>query len=749
MTDLRDFLKSISAQIHLVTIPPEGGATRGVDLGKDIDTAEAWARQYNAEGNNIYFTVNTVRPGVNKKPTMADIVAVRFAHVDIDPPKDGGPFDASTVYGRLEKAVVPPSFVNWSGNGMQAFWRLKPGATIEQTEQANRGLIAVFGGDPGTQNIDRLMRVPGTNNYPNAKKRAAGRTVTQAKIKMPDDNSAYAVELLLEAYPAPAHKGRERESIELGDITLLTSADVSSALTFLIDRPTGPDKSADTLKFACEALRVGLTAEQVMGVLLNKDNVVATHCFTQADPKRAARRAVERAMAEPDVRRRVQRAQDQRIGGGEIEQLPTAPIPSLDEMLTSYTSVAVGNMVIDLDRPQLALSWPEFRSHMAAATMLVERAGKNGSTRTIQVQTADIWRGHANRKAVETTTFRAGAPVLTTSPSGRQAVNLWRPPLIAPPPDDWQERIAPFDQHLKWLWCDAAEPFKDWTAHALQRPGELPSYGWLHIAPTQGMGRNLIAGVLARVFAGYTALGVDLGALLTSQFNGVLSGKVLAVVDEVAEGNGVQVYKTAQALKRLITEEVRHINPKYGPQREEYNACRWLIFSNSEMALPLEDNDRRVWVVRSDDQPKDAEYYSMLYQLREDPAFIASVAHSLRTRDISAFKPGALPPMTEAKARLLDRTRSDAETVMREITQTWPSDIISSAKLREFMEDGQLPAPPAMRHMLDRVGWVKVGKTRFSTPYGQQQAKLYVVRNRDDWLSASPDAIRAEMLRGE
>jgi hypothetical protein len=747
MSDLLEFLESIGDQIHLVAIVPNGPAA-GKDFGTDIDAAAAWAIKQNREGKNIYFTVNEVRPGVNKKPEKADIVAVRFAHVDIDPPKDGGPFDASAVCERLENSVTPPSFVNWSGNGVQAFWRLERGATVETTEQINRGLIAVFGGDRGTQNIDRLMRVPGTDNYPNATKRAAGRTVTQAKIEMPDDRSAYAVEALLVAYPAPAHKAREREGIELGDITLLTSADVSSALTFLIDRPTGPDKSADTLKFACEALRVGLTAEQVMGVLLNEENAVAAHCFTQADPMRAARRAVERAMAELDVRRCVQRAQDRRIGEGEIEQLPTAPTPSLDEMLTRYASVAVGSMVIDVERPQLALSWPEFRSHMAAATMLAERAGKNGSTRTIKVHTADIWRGHANRKTVETTTFHAGAPVLTTSPSGRQAVNLWRPPTIVQPPDDWEERIAPFEQHLKWLWGQAVEPFKDWTAHTMQRPGELPSYGWLHIAPTQGMGRNLIAGVLARVFAGYTALGVDLGALLTSQFNGVLSGKLLAVVDEVAEGNGAQVYKTAQALKRLVTEEVRHINPKYGQQREEYNACRWLILSNSEMALPLEDNDRRFWVVRSDDQPKDTEYYSMLYRLREDPAFIASIAHALHSRDISAFKPGALPPMTEAKARLLDRTRSDAETVMREITESHPSDIISSVKLRDFMEDGQLPAPAAMRHMLDRVGWVKVGKTRLGGTLGQQ-AKLYAIRNGDEWRSASPDALRNEMLRGE
>ncbi len=746
---MMSFFQTIADQIHLVAIVPDG-PTQGRSFGSKVQAAQEWASERNAQGMNIYWTVNCVRPNFHRKPSKKDIIDVRYAHIDIDPPKDGSPFDREAAISKLSSAPIQPSFTIWSGNGVQAFWRVKD-ISHEQGETINRGLISYFGGDVGTHNIDRLMRVPGFINYPNKKKRDQGRVAVEAYFIQEDDGSKSSYDDLVRAYPyvprpaaEPTPKG---EHINLtSEIKLLTSTDVSPSLTFLIDRPTGHDRSADTLKFACEALRVGLTTEQVMGVLLNEKNSIAAHCIGQHDPMRAALRAIKRAMVEPDVRRRVQRAQDIRIGEGEIEQLPTAPIPSLAEMLTRYASVAVDNMVIDLERPQLALSWPEFRSYMAAASMLIEVPSKKG-TRITKVMTAERWRAHADRKAVETTTFRAGGAVLTTSPSGRQAVNLWQPPTIASPPDDWRERVAPFDQHIDWLWREAAEDFKDWMAHVLQRPGELPSHGWLHITPAQGMGRNWLASVIARVFAGYTALGVDLGALLTSQFNGVLSGKLLAVVDEVAEGNGAQVYKTAQALKRLVTEEIRHINPKYGQQREEYNACRWLILSNSEMALPLEDNDRRFWVVRCDDQPKNTDYYSMLYRLREDPAFIASVAQAMRTRDISAFKPGALPPMTEAKARLLDRTRSDAETVMREITESHVSDIISSVRLREFMEDGQMPSPPAMRHLLDRVGWAKVGKTRVSGPLGYDQTKLYAIRNIDHWRSASPDAIRKEMLR--
>jgi hypothetical protein len=749
--DLRDFLAYLGGYIHLVAIMPDG-PTIGRDFGNDKESAAAWALEQNAEGKNIYFTVNRVRPGVNKKPTKADIAAVRFAHVDIDPPKDGGSFDALAICDRLENSVTPPSFFNWSGNGVQAFWRLKPGATIEQTEQVNRGLIAAFGGDAGTHNIDRLMRVPGTDNHPNATKRAAGRTVTQAKIEMPDDHSAYAADVLSKAYPAPAQKAQERESVDLGDITPLTSADVSPALTHLIDRPTGQDKSADTLKFACEALRVGLTAEQVMGVLLNSRNAIAAHCLSQQDTERAARRAVEKAMAEPDVERyRRQREEDRRIGAGEGAdgpEWPTARLWTKDEMREQFVYVVASDQIVALDRPQSSMTLSAFRNYTAASVMQVELSGKSGSSRTVTVPTANQWLKDPERKEVQTLTFNPSGEQLTKNPKGMNALNLWTGFAFRPPPEDWERRVEPLLNHVRLLWVEASDPFLDWTAHITQRPWELPSFGWLHIAPEQGLGRNWVASVLARVFAGVTALGVDLGGLLTSQFNGVLSGRLLAVVDEVAEGSGAQVYRTAQALKRIVTEETRLINPKFGTQREEFNACRWLVLSNSGTALPLEDNDRRFWVVRCDDRPQDADYYSMLYRLREDPAFIASVAHMLRSRDISAFNPGARPPMTEAKKALLTRTRSDAETVMRELSESWPADIISSAKLCEHFDDG-MPAPAAMRHLLDRVGWVRVGRTRIHGPLVVKQTRLYAIRNVGAWKSADPEALRVEMLRGE
>ena len=55
----------------------------------------------------------------------------------------------------------------------------------------------------------------------------------------------------------------------------------------------------------------------------------------------------------------------------------------------------------------------------------------------------------------------------------------------------------------------------------------------LMYTPRQGVGRNLLSCMLARVWPGITALDVDLHPLLEGGFNGRLARKVLAVVNEI------------------------------------------------------------------------------------------------------------------------------------------------------------------------------------------------------------------------
>ncbi len=171
-------------QVHLVVIDPDNTRpVQGRDFGMDHAGALAFAVEHNAAGRNIYWTVNEVRRGLHKKPTKRDIISGRFAHVDIDPPKDGGPFDKQAELQRLERLPNPPSFVIDSGGGIQAFWYLAywNRASLLQLERANRQIRDICGGD-NCQNIDRVMRVPGTINWPDARKRERGRVPVLSTI---------------------------------------------------------------------------------------------------------------------------------------------------------------------------------------------------------------------------------------------------------------------------------------------------------------------------------------------------------------------------------------------------------------------------------------------------------------------------------------------------------------------------------------------------------------------------------------
>jgi len=186
-------------QIHLVAIMPDG-PTVGSEFGCDIDAAIEWARSQNALGQGVYWTVNHVRPGCHRKPGKAEIVLARFAHADIDPPKDGEPWAKGQMLTQLQNASCPPSFVIDSGNGLQAFWRLSESTTDWQpVEKLNAAIACRFGGD-ACHNIDRLMRVPGFINIPNRRKRAAGRKEALAGWAQSDSGTVYSIGELSAAF---------------------------------------------------------------------------------------------------------------------------------------------------------------------------------------------------------------------------------------------------------------------------------------------------------------------------------------------------------------------------------------------------------------------------------------------------------------------------------------------------------------------------------------------------------------------
>lgn len=291
--------------IHLVAIHPKAPAIYGQHFERDVDTALAWTEKQNGEGFGIYWSVNAVRRLRHKKPAKADISHARFIHVDIDPPKSGGKFDKEAIVDALTGLAHPPSFVIDSGGGLNALWRLDdPCENLASIEAINQQVREYFDADPGTWNIDRVLRVPGTINYPNAIKRSRGRGDTQAGWAIKDEGEVHEPADLAAFFPpttstppAPQTAITLPANIEpqTPDTLGLSAFD---PLRLAIIEPPGQDRSGDGVAAARLMANAGFTDEQIVGTLLNSDNAVAAHYLDQRDPKRAAARTLQLVRAD-------------------------------------------------------------------------------------------------------------------------------------------------------------------------------------------------------------------------------------------------------------------------------------------------------------------------------------------------------------------------------------------------------------------------------------------------------------------
>lgn len=380
----------------------------------------------------------------------------------------------------------------------------------------------------------------------------------------------------------------------------------------------------------------------------------------------------------PEFERRLrQRTQAQEIGDGTAAMAPLADIMSLCDMLEQLVFIADGSRVARRDCPHIALPLAEFKVQSRASETRIGRK---------LLSTADQWVQDVQRITTHTLTFRPGHPEFTSDPEGAPALNLWRE-RVRPASS---ARVEPFLNHVEYLVPDEAERgrFLDWLAHAEQFPGVLPHTHYLMVAYETGIGRNWLASLLARVWAGATRLGFDLVGAMQSGFNGALSRRILVIVDELkAADTGYGAVNRAQQLKSMLTTEHRPINPKFGRQHIEFNCARWLMLSQHYDALPLERSDRRVIVVTNPTQRKAPEYYAALYALLDDEPFVTAVGHWLGRRDIRGFNPSTPAPLTASKAKAIDACINDIERALTELRDGPGAPVMTSAQITEYLQD--------------------------------------------------------------
>ena len=163
-------------------------------------------------------------------------------------------------------------------------------------------------------------------------------------------------------------------------------------------------------------------------------------------------------------------------------------------------------------------------------------------------------------------------------------------------------------------------------------------------------------------------------------------------------------------------------------------------------AIPLDEHDRRFWVVNSPHEPKEESIYIGLYALLKNVDFIKSIQYFLATRDISQFNAGQRPPLTEAKLELTLSAKSEIDHLASAIAQGWPVDVIYRSEMTALLaqEGNSQIGDRAIANALERVGISRWKKSQGRLRANHNIEIAYIIRNHQIRNSQEADLIRAE-----
>lgn len=198
---------------HLETMQSQGSASpRPFTYNScDADGVTKFVEKHNdaSSRRNIYFVPNA--EFLHGKRIKANIEYARFLHVDLDF-KDY-PGDLSTQAERIVKLLfesevrptwIPHPTAVWkTGGGYQAVWRLTEPLDPTEAEALNIALLRDLEGGLGTHDVSRLLRLPGTVNWLNDKKRKDGRDPAQGCVVFPTAFNAAPVSYSAEQLAPP------------------------------------------------------------------------------------------------------------------------------------------------------------------------------------------------------------------------------------------------------------------------------------------------------------------------------------------------------------------------------------------------------------------------------------------------------------------------------------------------------------------------------------------------------------------
>lgn len=637
-----DFLRHWRAEgpWALVAIPPNQSGLQSGMFGPETEQqCRAWLEQ-RINSDNIYFTVNPlVRPmeGANSKAKKADVRGMAWLHVDVDP-RPGEPLvsERERALRVLQNYVPPPTVIVDSGGGYQGFWRLTEEQPIngnipraEELEAYNLQIELTLTSQSQCFNVDRIMRLPGTINWPTEKKRKKGRmpapaTVAEANWERVYPLTAFTAAQRVQSKESTGNGGGPRVEIS-GNLPRIASLDdlpaaVTQRTKMLIvqgDDPDDPTKyhSESEVVFAicCELVRANVDDNTIAAILLDHDYGCSRHIYRQNRPQEYTARQIRRAREDainPHLRRlNEEHAVIEDLGG----------------------KCRVISEVYDYALNRARISKQTFDDFRNRYMHIQVDMGVDQEGRPIRVPLGKFWLANPMRRQYKTMVFAPGKET-------PESYNLWKGFACEARPGDCSLYLA----HIKENICIGNEEYYNWLLNWMARVVQMPNSAGetaIVLRGGQGTGKGKFAKVFGSLF-GRHFMPVSDPKHLVGNFNSHLRDCVVLFGDEAFFAGDK---RHESILKTIVTEETMNIEAKGVDVEVAPNYVHMVLSSNSDWVIPAGVDERRYFVLDvSDAKAQDTKYFAAIDREMENGGREA-LLHMLMTRKLDGFEVRTAP----------------------------------------------------------------------------------------------------------
>jgi hypothetical protein len=649
--DAIDFLVRYSGAEPIVVtaiVPDRAGAEsetfRPID---EADRLREWIDKRQGK-KNLYFSVNPTLQTISGrvKAKKRHIRGMKALHVDVDP-RVGECLEAERkrALEMLATFTPPPSFVIDSGGGFQGFWLLDQEYETQgsmdkaaELEGYNRQIAVQLGGDH-CHNIDRIMRLPGTLNIPDAKKLKQGRRLVVARLTQ-WDGQRYPLTAFT---PAPSVNMRRPNCNGLAISGNLPPADIDNLPEKVTthtrkiivqgndpDDPTRfPSRSEALFYVCCDLVRAEVDENVIASILLDPALGISASVLDKPRPNEYAARQIQRAREE--------------IECPELREMNDkhAVIADLGGRCRVITQVA--DPVMNGRIRICCQTFPDFRNRYLNRPVV--EVGKKTVAR------GSWWLTHPGRRQYETLTFAPGKTV-------EGAYNLWRGFACQAAPGD----CSLFLEHVRENICsgnlDHFEYLMNWLARAIQHPG-TPGEVAVVLRGGRGTGKSLFARHFGALFGSHF-LHVSDPKHIVGNFNAHLRDTIVLFADEAFFAGD---RKHESILKTLITEPTIVIEAKGVDAEVAPNYTHLIMASNSPWVVPAGEDERRFFVLDvSPARAQDSAYFNAI-AAQMDSGGREALLHHLMIRDLTGFDVRRVP-QTQALRDQKQLSQEPHEAVM-------------------------------------------------------------------------------------